>query len=369
MDNTKLYYKDCFNDEVQKKYNNAIKKYIKSLENELLNAWGDKDKDKITNISEILEEYREKADEDQKVAIDSLKLSWVSIYRGTAQAWNDEYQLASDDIAYYLSQSTQWVTRELKDKLDYINVIRPHVFFSLNYYFTTPEQQYFCKKKHLYNISSFQDFIKSNLKEVNQRVGLRIDIELDYDEEVRLLRVIREIESEFNDENAISDETVTRIMNKDIELLNIAALKDSYLQEQIRLNSDRMRKKLYLGVREGFISPNRKLYEESLIESYEKNEFSKVKRNVTIYNQQIYRYLDSTPHTKYHLYLDINNKDKKPVVLYSLLNEKDIKDKLNECKFKYTISKSAYREGIEDYILSKAGIVRGKIINLKDDMN
>lgn len=360
MDNTKIYYEEYLRmeNEVRRQRSKEAQNYIASLEAELMDAWGSKDKDKIVNISEIIEEYREKANEDQKVSLSMVEGYWGAIYRGTKKAWNHGYKLASDDIAYYLSQSCQWVTRELEEKLDYINIIRPHIFFSLNYDFTARQQQYFCKKKYLYSLDSFKELIKSNLKEVDERIPLKINIDLNEDEELRLLNTIKEIESETGNENCISDETVGKILGKEIELLSISALKEKYLNEQVEVNVERMKKKLYLGVKYGIISNERKLFEEEEIKRYEKVELDRVKNSTTIYNQQIYRYLDSTSHTKYHFYF---NDNKKPLVLYAIKKEES-----DENEYKYYISKSAYREGIEEHILSKANIKRGKLISLDE---
>lgn len=359
MDNTKIYYSEYLSmeNEIREQRSNEMKKYITSLEDDLMDAWGSKDKDKIENISEILEEYRSKANEEQKVSISMIENSWGAIYKGTLNAWIDNYNLASDDIAYYLSQSTQWVTRELENSLDYIKVMRPHIFFSLNYYFTVTQQQYFCKKKYLYNIDSFKDLIKSNLKEVDRTIPLKIDMDLSKDEEERLLSIINEIRDESSNENNVSCETVSKIISKEIELLSIAALKEKYLNDQIKLNVERMKKKLYLGVKIGVISKERKLFEEHQIDRYKKIELDRIKNSITIYNQQIYRYLDSTSHTKYHLYF---NDNKKPLVLYSI-DENEVYS-----NYKYYIPKSAYKEGIEDEILLKAKINKKDSINLED---
>jgi len=358
LDKTKEYYIEYFEleEEEKKKYSTELNKYITNLEVELKNAWGSKDKDKIANISEIIEEYRAKADEDQKVILDNIQESWDYIYKGTWRAWEDDFTLASDDIAYYLSQSTAWVTRELKDRLDYIQLIKPQIFFSLNYMLSAVEQQYFCRKKHLYNISSFESLLSESLKEVNSYITLDIDdSNFSEAEKSRLLKVLNEIEENASIESNISNKTVQMIMNKEIELLNISAIKELYLKEQLELNIERMCKKLYLGVEVGIINKDRKLYEEEKIKMYEKKELNRIKNTTTVYNTQVYRYLDSTPHKKFHLYF---NENKKPLVLYSF-------DVINSKEGKYKIPKSAYYEGIEEVILQKVKTKTSDVIDIE----
>ena len=349
MDRTEEYYSQYFDikDTIEKERKAKYQKDVYKLEADLEEAWGSKDIDKIISINEIINEYRDRAEgKDKDDFIKNELIYWGAIYNGTQSAWNDGYNLSSDEVAYYLSQSTEWVNRELYEQLDYIRIIRPQIFFSLNFMFLARDQQYYSRKKYLYNVNSFKALISSKLKEVDSRVPLSIEREDLTDEEVeRIFDAIEKLEQNAERENNVSREVVEEIFNKDIELLNISALKEKYLKYQLALNISRMQKKLYWGVKMKQVSKERKLREEAAIEEYRRLEMDRIKNTTTIHNQQIYRYLDGVNHIKYHLYF---NDSKKPLVLYSLCKDWE--------KPKYSILKTVYKEGIEETILSMANI-------------
>lgn len=353
MDCTKEYFESYFEIEENEKreYTSKQKKYIQSLENQLRDCWGNKDVSKIKSMTEFVEEEEINLEDDKikEVAFDTLRKN-VAIFQSTYTAWNDGFRLSSDDIAAILSQSTQWVTRELSDKIDYIRLIKPSIFFSMNFMFNVIDQQILSKKKYLYNTDSFAQLLANNLKTVDERISLNFKIKLNEDEKSRIAEVIRELEENASNESSMQIKDLDKILNKELVLMNISALKQYILKEQISLNTERMKKKLYLGVKLGVVCNNEKIYQEHLISKYEKDELNNIKNSTTIYNQQVYRYLESTNHTKYHLYFD---KDKEPLVLYSLSS----KDKFEE----FTIKASVYHENIEEEILLKANIKNSRI--------
>lgn len=350
MDCTEEYFESYFKNNENKKYTAKQKKYISSLENQLRDCYETKDISKTESMTKLIEEEVNNLEDDESkdVATNTLK-EHIDIYYSTYAAWADGFRLSSDDIAATLSQSTQWVTRELSERIDYIRLIKPNIFFSMNFMFNVIDQQVLSKKKYLYNTHSFEEFLSDNLKLVNKRIGLNFNTKLDKEEKSRVQEVIAELERNASSESSICNKDLNKILNKELVLMNISALKQYMLKEQISLNVERMKKKLYLGVRLGFICNGEKIYQENLISEYKKDELNNIKNSTTIYNQQVYRYLDSKDHTKYHLYF---NKDKEPLVLYSLSE-----DKFEE----FTIMASVYHENIEEEILLKANIKNSRI--------
>lgn len=361
MDNTKEYYRRYFEIEAEEKeeYTSKQKRYILSLENQLRDCWATKDISKIKSMTELIEEEKKNLEDDKfKMIADDTLEKHRAIYLGTWSAWDNGYKLSSDDVAAILSQSAQWVTRELAEQLDYISLIKPHIFFSMNFMFNVMDQQILSKKKYLYSSDSFFTMLLNNLKIVNEKVPLNIP-ELSEDEKEMAIQYIRELEEGASNESMVDDKIVSKILRKEIVLMNISALKQQILKSQILLNAERMQKKLYLGVKLGIVNKDSKKAQEYLISKYIKDEERNIKNITTIYNQQVYRFLDSNKHTKYHLYF---SDDKEPLVLYSLGSLHD-----NSTDGQFYIMRNAYYECIEDDILSKVKIQKkDNIINITD---
>lgn len=351
MDFTKEFYRDYFDieDREKEEFNKQKDKQIRALYNDINDCWGSDSISKLNNIKELIEEKKKVENEDFRMIADDTLEKIIAIFDGTHLAYISGFTMSSDDIAAILSQSTQWITRELSDCLDYVNLIKPNIYFSLNFMFNVVEQQILSKKKYLYNKDSFAKYLQENLKEVDKFIELKFDRELNKDEQYKILEVIKEINSNSSNESEVGN--VASIMDKKIELMSISSLKQYLLECQVEMNAIRMRKKLYKGLKYKMVNDDGKKYQEHLIESYIKNEISHIKNSTTIYNQQVYRYLDTVEYTKYHLY---TSKDKAPTVLYSI--DSDIKEEESI----FSIRKSAYHKGIEADILKKAGISEGE---------
>ena len=347
MDFTKEYYKDYFDIEEKEKedYNTQKNKYIMALYNDIKECWGSNSISKLSNIKELIEEKKKVEKEEFRMIADDTYEKIAAIYKGTHLAYSSGFTMSSDNISATLSQSPQWVTRELSEHLDYIELIKPNIYFSMNFKFNVVDQQILSKKKYLYNEYSFIKYLQENLKEVDKYVELKFNRKLNKEEQYKVLEVIKDIKHNSSSESNV--ENIESIMDKKNELMSISALKQYLLKEQVELNATRMRKKLYKGLEFKMVNNKAKKYQEHLIETYIKNELRNLKNSTTIYNQQIYRYLDNIEYTKYHLY---TSKDKAPTVLYSI--DSDIKKEESI----FSIKKAAYYKGIEIDILKKAGI-------------
>lgn len=347
MDFTKDYYKDYFaiEDKEKEEYNAQKNKYIMALYNDIKECWGSNSVSKLSNIKELIEEKKKVEKEEFRMVADDTYEKIAAIYKGTHLAYSSGFTISSDNIAATLSQSAQWVTRELSDYLDHIQLVKPNIYFSMNFRFNVVDQQILSKKKYLYNKDSFIKYLQENLKEVDKYVELKFSRKLNKDEQYKVLEVIKDINNNSSNESKV--ENVASIMDKKVELMSISALKQYLLKEQVELNATRMRKKLYKGLELKMVNNKEKKYQEHLIESYIKNELRNLKNSTTIYNQQVYRYLDTVEYTKYHLY---TSKDKAPTVLYSI--DSDIKKEESI----FSIKKAAYYKNIELDILNKAGI-------------
>ena len=86
------------------------------------------------------------------------------------------------------------------------------------------------------------------------------------------IQYIRELEEGASNESMVDDKIVSKILRKEIVLMNISALKQQILKSQILLNAERMQKKLYLGVKLGIVNKDSKKAQEYLISKYIKVE-------------------------------------------------------------------------------------------------
>lgn len=261
---------------------------------------------------------------------------------------NGDFNLTSTCIARILDTTNDYVTRNLKSKIEYIYL--PLKLFNVNdiLYRNKEIEVYkhniYKDKELFFSESSFLKFIKNNIYEVGDKVIYPFDIskffetvtdEIDLDQLCRLIsKFINKYTKTYEYESPISYETALSIVNSDIDLVRSSTVKrflehNAKTHKLLAINNAIMRKYDLESIEDVIDNESAFIDFVNSKEYYYDNhtsEIIKYKNVIPVQDIQVNRYLAKIPHVKYHLKTEDSSK---PIALFDI-KENEIKVSKNK---------------------------------------
>ena len=345
-------------------------------------------------LNELKDKYKLNNDINYKVIFNLMKEAILIDFIDTLFV-KENFNITTDDIKEHLDLDPRYITSKFNNYIDYTRFPEGAYLYFEQGALSLVEKEKLKRKIVFYNQDSYKTFLKENIYLINESKKINIDIsklkiddnlKKDIDIDKLIISEIKAIKKEYyknsnikKNISNIDDETIDKILNKEINFLTTSTLKNFVKNDII----SRQKYKL-LSILE--IEKNSKNIDSKTYD----NELKEINKTYTLNNTDIYNYkniyneaydaqLERFLHTKvykeYNLYLESNStpirlfhfeKDLLSFTYEDTNNDEDI-NKNNILK--YSIDKAVWYETIETDIINKIqSKIDKQIVNRKKEI-